>query len=178
MTTVENLLREEIRLPSPPAIAVRILEIVRQEDFSFKQLASVIQSDPALLSRILRLANSSFYGLPKKVSTIDTAVAVLGVNALKNIALSFIISEAFSHHDDKRVDFDRFWRRSITTAVAGEMISKAVAGKNDDAFIINLLQDIGVITCLVCRRDEYFRVFDEKAAGSKPLIEIEREVLG
>ena len=56
MTTVESLLREEIRLPSPPAIAVRILDIVKQEDFSFRQLASVIQSDPALLTRILRLA--------------------------------------------------------------------------------------------------------------------------
>src|SRR5437764_14929224 len=112
MTTVEGLLREEIRLPSPPAIAVRILDIVKQDDFSFRQLASVIQSDPALLTRILRLANSGFYGLPKKVSSIDTAVAVLGVNALKNLALSFIISEAFSHHEDAQVDFDRFWRRS------------------------------------------------------------------
>jgi diguanylate cyclase (GGDEF)-like protein len=178
MTTVESLLREEIRLPSPPAIAVRILDIVKQEDFSFKQLAAVIQSDPALLSRILRLANSGFYGLPKKVSSIDTAVAVLGVNALKNIALSFIISEAFSQHEDQRVDFDKFWRRSITTAVAAQIISDAVGCKNDDAFIVNLLQDIGVITSFVCRREEYFRVFDEKAASGRPLIVVEREMLG
>src|SRR5215471_2490621 len=163
MTTVESLLREEIRLPSPPAIAVRILEIVKQEDFSFKQLAAVIQSDPALLARILRLANSGFYGLPKKVSNIDTAVAVLGINALKNIALSFIISEAFSQHEDQRVDFDKFWRRSITTAVAAQIISEAVGCKSDDAFIVNLLQDIGVITSFVCCRDDYFHVFDEKA---------------
>src|SRR5215472_1319720 len=149
MKTVDHLLREEIRLPSPPAIAVRLLEIVRQEDFSFKQLAVVIQSDPALLARILRLANSSFYGLSKRVSSIDTAIAVLGVNALKNIALSFIISEAFSKKDDSRADFDRFWRRSITSAVAGEMIATAVDGKSDDAFIINLLQDIGVATLFV-----------------------------
>ena len=58
-----------------------ILEIVRREDFSFKQLASVIQSDPALLARILRLANSGFYGLPKKISSIDTAVATPPVSA-------------------------------------------------------------------------------------------------
>src|SRR5215831_11232143 len=163
MNTVEHLLRDEIRLPSPPAIAARILEIVKQEEFSFKQLASVIQSDPALLSRILRLANSGFYGLPKKVSNIDTAIAVLGVNALKNLALSFIISEAFGKNGDSRVDFDRFWRRSITTAVAGEMISTAVGSPNEDAFIVNLLQDIGVITSLVCRREDYLRVLEDKA---------------
>ncbi len=178
MNTVEQLLSEEIQLPSPPVIAVRILEIVRKEDFSFKQLGSVIQSDPALLARILRLANSGFYGLPKKISNIDMAVTVLGVNTLKNIALSFIISEAFSGVADRHVDFDCFWRQSITAAVAGEMIAVAVGHKNDDTFITNLLQNIGVIASIVCRKEDYCRVLEERAVSDKPLIAIEHLVLG
>src|SRR6185436_15862315 len=94
-TSVEQLLRDDVRLPSPPAIAVRILEVVRRDDFSFAELAQVIQADPALTGRILRVANSSFYSLSRNVTTIETAVAVMGVNAVKNIALSFILTQAF-----------------------------------------------------------------------------------
>ena len=81
MNTVEKLLKNDVRLPSPPAIAVRILDVVRRDDFSFAELGAVIQSDPALTGRILRVANSGFYSLPRNVSTIDTAIAVMGVNA-------------------------------------------------------------------------------------------------
>jgi HD-like signal output (HDOD) protein len=79
MSAVEELLKDDIRLPSPPAIAMQILEIVQREDFSLNQLSSIIQADPALVSRILRRVNSGFYALPKKIGTIETAVAVLGV---------------------------------------------------------------------------------------------------
>src|SRR5436189_133561 len=92
---VEALLKGDVRLPSPPAIAVRILEVVQRDDFSFVELASVIQTDPALTGRILRVANSSFYSLSRNVTTIETAVAVMGANAVKNIALSFILAQAF-----------------------------------------------------------------------------------
>src|SRR4051812_9548641 len=95
MTALEELLKDDIRLPSPPAIAVRILDVVRGDDFSFVDLANVIQTDPALTGRILRFANSSFYSLSRNVTSIETAVAVLGVNAVKNIALSFILAQSF-----------------------------------------------------------------------------------
>src|SRR4030095_3024822 len=95
MTPVEKLLQDEVKLPSPPTIAVRILEVVRSDDFSFVELANVIQTDPALTGRVLRVANSSYYSLSRSVTSIDTAVAVMGVNAVKNIALSFILAQAF-----------------------------------------------------------------------------------
>jgi diguanylate cyclase (GGDEF)-like protein len=177
MSALEDLLKDDVRLPSPPAIAARILEIVKREDFTFRQLAAIIQSDPALAARILRLANSGFYSLPKKVSNIDTAVAVLGLNTLKNIALSFIISEAF---DDTRgrFDFDRFWRRSITAAVAGELIATAVHFKNDETFISTLLQDIGVAAMFVCRGEEYVKVLEDKALTGLPISKVERQAFG
>src|SRR5215813_9921355 len=114
--TVEQLLKEEPRLPSPPAIAVRILEVVRSDDFSFVELGNIIQADPALTGRVLRVANSSYYSLSRNVTSIDTAVAVMGVNAVKNIALSFILARAFEGPRGERFDFDRLWRRSITAA--------------------------------------------------------------
>src|SRR5947207_2935875 len=109
MNAVQKFLANDVRLPSPPAIAVRILDAVKHDDFSFNHLASIIQSDLALTSRILRLANSQFYSLSRKISTVDMAVAVLGVNALKNIALSFTLSQTFQGPRGERFDFDRLW---------------------------------------------------------------------
>src|SRR5262245_46563307 len=107
MTPVEKLLQDEVKLPSPPAIAVSILDVVRSDKFSFVDLANVIQTDPALTSRVLRVANSSFYSLSRNVATMETAVAIMGVNAVKNIALSFILPQTFSGPQGERFDFDR-----------------------------------------------------------------------
>src|SRR5262249_44067841 len=122
--TVEEFLKQDVRLPSPPSIAVRIIDVVKHDDFSFNQLASIIQSDPALAGRILSVANSSLYALPRKVSTIEMAVAVLGANTLKNIALSFTLPQVFQGSRAERFDFDHFWRRSITAAVAAQLLSQ------------------------------------------------------
>src|SRR5215475_12719541 len=132
MNPVERLLKDDVRLPSPPAIAVRILDVVRRDNFSLAELAHVIQTDPALTSRVLRVANSSFYSLPRNVTTIETAVAVMGVNAVKNIALSFILAQTFSGPQGERFDFERLWRRSLTAAVAAELISQTVGFRSDE----------------------------------------------
>src|SRR4029078_1387277 len=93
VSSLEDLLKDDVRLPSPPAIAVRILDLVKRDNFSFRQLAEIIHPAHAPTRRILRLANSSCYAMPKKVSSFETAVALLGGEALKNIALSFIIAQ-------------------------------------------------------------------------------------
>ena len=117
------MLKDTIRLPSPPAISVRILEVVKKDDFSFGELAAIIQADPALAARILKVANSSFYSLPSKVSSIEKALSILGVNALKNIALSFVTSRDLKAQADGGFDFNFFWRRSIAAAVSAELIA-------------------------------------------------------
>ena len=176
MTSVEQLLKEDVRLPSPPAIAVRILDLVKKDKSSFRELGDIIQADLALTGRILRLANSGLYSSTKKIGNIETAVAVLGENALKNIALSFIIAQTFERQKGERFDITRLWRRSITAAVAGQLLSAAIGFKNDDIFITTLLQDIGIGTMFVCRKNEYLQVLDEKAVSGLPVTTIERQV--
>jgi len=178
MSAVEDLLKDNLRLPSAPPIAMRILEIVQKEDFSFSELVSVIQSDAALVSRMLRLVNSGFYSLPKKVATIEMAVAVLGMNSVKNIALSFTIAGVFKGEQTGRFDFNHFWRRSAVSAVAADLISNAANVRNDETFIIALLQDIGVATMFTTRREQYLRVLDEKAVSGLPVTTIEKQIFG
>jgi diguanylate cyclase (GGDEF)-like protein len=178
MTSVEKFLSNDVRLPSPPAIAVRILDAVKHNVFSFSHLGSIIQSDPALAGRILRLANSQLYSLPRKVNTIEMALAVLGMNALKNIALSFTLSQIFQGHRGERFDFDRLWRRSITAAVAAQLISREIGFKSDECFIAALLQDVGIGAMFMIARDPYLAVLDEKVATGSPVTVVEAQIFG
>ena len=176
MSTVEDLLSDTIRLPSPPAIAVRILDAVKKDDSSFSELAAIIQRDPALAARILKVANSSFYCLPFKASSIEKALPVLGMNALKNIALSFVISSGMKRPENDGFDFDFFWKRSITAAVAANLVASLVHHQNDETFIASLLQDIGIIIMHLCRPDDYLRVLQDKKITGLPVQEVESQI--
>ena len=82
MTTISDFIKEDIRIPSPPSIAVRILEDIKKDKASFEELARIISSDPALAAKILMVANSSFYNIPRKIDSIPKALTVLGTNYL------------------------------------------------------------------------------------------------
>lgn len=167
----------DLCLPTPPAIAIRILEAVRDDSTSFSELARIIASDPALTARILKVANSSFYRLSYQVDSIEKAIAVLGSEALKNIALSFIIVRSFKAQGEDIFDFELFWKRAVTAAVAGQMLAGRLRMKSDDAFVLCLLQDIGIVLLFLTRPDEYRKVLIERKR-EEPLEEVEKRMLG
>lgn len=178
MLKIEDLLNDKLKLPTPPALAVRLLESVKRDDFSWEELANIIQSDPALTAKILRTANSSYYSPSSKVDNIEKALAILGVEALKNIALSFVICIGMKGHAVGYFDFDFFWKRAITAAVAADLTATLVKQKNANTFVTAMLQDIGILILYFCRPDEYLKVLDEKKTTGLPVQEVEKKVLG
>ncbi len=178
MDALNSLLEGVVTLPSPPAIAVKIIQEVKKDSFSLRQLANIISFDPALTAKILRMANSSFYSLPYKIDSIEKAVSVLGVEALKNIALSFVIVKGMRRDTINEFDHEFFWKRSITAAVSAEMIASKLKKRYDDAFVASLLMDIGIIVMYLCRPDDYMRVLDEKRVSGVTVVEAERAVFG
>ncbi len=176
MTIKQNFFDKDIRLPSPPVIALKILEAVRDENNSFDELAKIISVDPALSIRILNIANSVLYGLPKPVKSLSQATALIGTNTLKNIALSFVIVQEFQDPGQGSFNLDLFWRRALTTAVAAEVLVESISSlKEDDIFVSALLQDIGVLILFLSNPDTYNMVLDEKRIGKKSLCQIEKE---
>lgn len=181
MQTISNeeiwrLLDNKVNLPSPPAIAAQILSTVQKEDFSLDDLEKIISADPALTSKMLSLANSSFYGLPTKVSNIRRALAVLGTNVIKNIALSFVIAADLRNDAESYFNFDYFWRRSVTTAVAAELVFEAIGERDEDIFVTALLQDIGILVMFLSQGDSYVDIL-KKAVNNNDihLMQAERE---
>ncbi|MBI5577045.1 MAG: diguanylate cyclase [Deltaproteobacteria bacterium] len=178
MVSIENLIKENVKLFSPPAIAVRILDAVKKEEGSFRELSGIIEADPALSARVLKIANSSFYALPYKVDSIDKALQIVGIETLKNTALSFVITGKMKGHEEGSFDFDFFWKRSITAAVGADLIASLINRKTDETFVTALLQDIGIVIMYFGRSNEYLRVLDEKKSSGRPIEIVEKEIFG
>lgn len=178
MQKLKSLNLNDTKLPSPPAIAIRILDVVRKNEPSFQELARIISADPALTAKLLKVSNSAIYSLPNKINTIEMALSVLGVDVVKNIALSFVISKDLTGSSDSKFNFDLFWKRAVTAAVGAELLAKLLRIHSKDVFVCALLQDIGVLLMYLCRRDDFLRVLDEREASSEPLHLIEKKVFG
>jgi len=120
---IQELIENEITLPSPPAIAVQILNTVQKEEAALSELVNIISADPALTGKMLQIANSGFYALKTEVTSIDRALSVLGTTVIKNIAVSFVIATDLREEKQSGFDFDDYWRRSVTSAVAAKLLT-------------------------------------------------------
>ncbi len=145
---------------------------------SSDELANIIIADPALTARILKIANSSLYGLTKQVESIAQATALIGTQTLKNIALSFVFVNKFQEIDINGFNLDYFWRRSISAAVAAEMISEKIGYRDNDIFVSALLKDIGVLILFLSDSAAYTEVIDNKRVNGKKTWQAEKEQFG
>ena len=131
------------QLHSAPQVAQKILRLTRDPDFDVRKVARCIESDPALTAKILRVTNSSRYGLRHKVSSIHQSVAFIGQRSLRLIALTFGLVESLTQGESGK-QFCNFWRRSLTMAtVASELAKTTPEIPADDAYAAGLLSDVG-----------------------------------
>lgn len=154
-TKIQELIAAQINLPSAPTVAVQILNTIQNKESSLQDLEKIISADPALTGKMLRVANSAFYSLPNEVSNVNRAFAVLGTNVITNIALSFVIANEMRSVKQSQFNFNYFWRRSVTTAVAAKRMSELLKIRDDDIFVTALLQDIGILTMYLSLGKEY-----------------------
>jgi HD-like signal output (HDOD) protein len=166
-------------LPALPVIASRLLEAVDDPHTSASELASLIASDPALAIRLLRLANSAFYGFPKRIGTVNLAVVVLGFETVRDLCLSVLIADCFFHGEESMaLDMDYFWHHSLSVAVGARMVYKmAGAAHPGEGFIAGLVHDTGKLFLARYFPQDYRRMLDKVTADEMPLLEAEKEVL-
>lgn len=142
------------------------------------KIAEVVQQDPGLTAKILRVVNSSLYGMPREVSSLRQAMALLGLQAVKVLALSFSVTEAIHDTGEEEFDYQMFWRRSLTTSVAGRLLSRSVAPTvGEEVFVAGLLADAGMVAAWWCAAEEYRPVL-QAWEGGRNLTEVEAELLG
>ncbi|HYL82275.1 MAG TPA: HDOD domain-containing protein [Candidatus Acidoferrum sp.] len=142
-----RLVQRIVDLPTLPIIIPRVLRLVEDRRSSAGDLAKVIGSDQALASRILRLANSAFYGFRREIVSISHAVVLLGFDTVKSIVLAATVMETLGNGDlVSNFDREQFWLHVVTTAAASRIIGRKLRTVDaEGAFVAGLLHDLGKV---------------------------------
>jgi len=130
-------------LPSPSLVMVELLHAVDQDDSSPVALAKSISRHQSLVARMLRMANSSFYGMPGRVETIADAIVVLGLRTVRNLAVTAGLFDSLTVISAPGFDLDNFWRHSVATALGANALARRMNLKEGSAFVAGLLHDVG-----------------------------------
>jgi len=153
-----------------------VLRVCDDPNSSLSELGEVIMRDVALMARVLKAANSPYYGTTQEMSSIRQAVLVLGAARVKSLSLSLSLYE-LSNKIGGRVNLKDFWRHSLNVACAAELIAKRVEPSlMEEAFICGCLHDIGVLVLDSIYAKDYAKVFQATAAGGD-LVRVEQQLL-
>ena len=145
--TVAAAMREISHIATLPEITVKIIEMVEDPKSTAQKLHEVISQDPALCSRILKVVNSSFYGLPGQIGSINRAIVMLGLNAVKNIAIAASLVKLFRGGDlVPGLSAKDLWDHCTLVASCSKLLSNQLKlGLGDEAYLAGLVHDIGIV---------------------------------
>ena len=144
--TLEQIVGNGLELPSLPEIYLRVSEQLEDEATTVQQIGDTVQLDPAITTRVLKMVNSGFYGLPNQVTTIAQSVSLLGRERLKYILLASVLRGVFSSgQDNPAFSMQVFWKHSIKTAIIARELARQVREieEPESMFTAGLLHDIG-----------------------------------
>lgn len=166
--------RELARVPAQPLAALRVVELVDDPRASAASLAAIIETDPALASRLLRLANAPHHGTPRRIASIRQAIVMLGFSSVRALAAS----TALGLLDEQQTTPMGFWPHAVSSAAASAAVADVVGVPSSSAFTAGLLHDVG--TVILHRRDPDGYEACQRAAerGTNALLTAELRTFG
>ena len=150
-------------IPTLPAVAIQIIELTQQPNVQLSAIATLIEHDPAMSTKVLRLVNSSYYGLNTRCGSIQQALAFLGLQTVKSLVLGFSLARSMGNPDDREISFNflDYWRRSLYSAAAAREIAlRSKRCDPDEVFVAALIQDIGMVVLWRAFGDRYLQIVD------------------
>lgn len=173
-----GFLDEINELPTLPIVVSRVSELIESPNSSAEDITKVLETDPSLTAKILKLVNSAYYALPKRISSVRQAVVILGFATVKSLAISASVFDMFGSSSSSPLDKELFWQHSIGCATVSKVFAKHVPGINEeDAFVIGLLHDIGKLVMDQYRPDEFTAAYRTAERWSSSLYKAEIETL-
>lgn len=168
----------DVKLPSLPSAAVKILELVQDPDVDVQALGKTIELDPALAARVVRLANSSLFGLTREISSVRQALVILGLRTVKLAALSFTLLDSLGK-SVKAKSLAHCWRQILTNAMGCRLLGSLFEIDPEEGFLAGLMQDIGLLVCAQNLGKDYLDLYESSMHEDSPQLEVlEREKLG
>ncbi|GAB4387933.1 MAG: HDOD domain-containing protein [Thermodesulfovibrionales bacterium] len=172
----EGIILKSCDIPAVPMVAMRILGLVEEPGASVSDLQAIIMGDQALSARVLRMANSAYYGLRREIETVSEAIMVMGFDAIKNLALAVSTRDAY-----KRFGLleQRMWEHSIGVSVAAGLVARETgAMRPEEAVMAGLLHDVGKVVMNNCEPEKFQMLTERVFEEDVPYAEVEREVFG
>lgn len=173
--TLINKIQE---LPPLPAVAIELLKSFESESVDIASIARQIGHDQALTAKTLRIANSSFYGLAGKVSSIPDAIAILGFRTIRSLVTATAIASTLPTAKSSQFDYPAFWSHSTGVALAARLLAKRLGQPQESAFTAGLLHNLGCLLLAACFPHQYDVALRYLREHDCSLLEAEQQTLG
>ena len=166
-------------LPTLPNIVLKVNNMLQDTHTSIQELGSTIETDAAMVTKILRLVNSTFYGFRSKIRNIPHAIVILGFNNIRNAIVSVSIIQAFSRKNTfEGFEMEDFWKHSVAVAVTSKYLSGQTGlDSPDDCFTAGLLHDIGKLVLSLHFSELFSQVWELTKEDGLSFYEAEKDML-
>ncbi len=181
MIPIEKIIENVDKLPSLPTSVGKVIEVANNLKASPNDLSNVIKVDPVLTAKVLKLINSAYFSMPDQVTNLNRAIILLGVNTIKNLAISTAVVGQFSKTRHPLFDMDKYWKHCMAVAVISKQIAAHMKVDRrflEEYFIAGLLHDIGEIVIIELFPEKLDEIMARITQAGQTSEEAEREVLG
>ncbi|MCI0652475.1 MAG: HDOD domain-containing protein [Planctomycetes bacterium] len=174
---IDRLISRAVELHTLPAAVLEARRIMDDPRKNAQDVANLIAGDPAFSARVLRMANSAYYGFRRRIGTLSQAIVVLGFQAVRNLLLTAGVIEVFKS-SKATYDHARFWTHSVATAIAAqEIATRAAMPQAQHAYVAGLMHDVGK-AIIAQHMPEHARSIRELELAGAGTCEAEREIIG
>jgi putative nucleotidyltransferase with HDIG domain len=168
------------KMPTLSPLTHKIVQVANDRRSSAQDLTDVIQLDPVLTAKVIKMVNSAYFGLPQKVKSLKQTIVMLGINTVKNVALSSSFTNNVRIKEKTKLSGNDFWQHSLGTAVASKLIAKELGIDSkflEEYFIAGLIHDIGKVLINNFFSDEMNQILELSAQKKASITDIEKQVL-
>jgi len=163
-------------IPTLPAVAMRVNELINDPSSSASDIAEILKKDQVLTAKLLRLANSSYYAIPGGVTDVQRALAFLGFNTVAQLTLGISVFSVFQKFNSEEFSMIAFWKHALGTGICTEMLAKRLNyPKPEEAFTCGLLHDVGKLVLHEIDQERFFHIIRETEVRKCSFVEVERE---
>ena len=176
---IKKIINRIEEIPSLPVVSQKILDVISDPEASNKDIVNMIEYDQALAVKILKVANSAFYGSIGKVGSLEHAIVKLGMNEVKSIVLGVSVYNFFTGKSSGLFDIDKFWEHSIVCSQVSKYLGNHFRIKNNDMlFLGGLIHDMGKVVIGQYFHDEFLDIIEYIDKNQSGFSEAEKAVIG
>ncbi|HOA84165.1 MAG TPA: HDOD domain-containing protein [Thermodesulfovibrio thiophilus] len=173
---IERLILKTVDIPSLPPVAMKVMNLIKDDFASLKALEEIISRDQGFATRLLRIANSPYYGRDRKIEDISQALLLIGFETLKSLVIAASLKDLNRQFG---IFEQKLWEHSLGVALCSSLLAMVTRlATSDEALVCGLMHDVGKTVINNAMPELYIQIYEKMYKEKRTLIEIENEVLG